>query len=84
MIFSSELKSVTGDPVPIDAIITRIHAAVEPISRVNFDIFSPNSSHYWKSLVESMEREIGFIEKDAVSFLDDAFKSLRGGTIFHQ
>ncbi|XP_028911199.1 dynein heavy chain 10, axonemal isoform X3 [Ornithorhynchus anatinus] len=76
-IFGPELKAVTGDPKRIDDVLRRVDGLVNPLEVLTFDPFSSKCSHYWKYVMDDFKAEVLVIEKEAKSFIDESFKTLR-------
>ncbi|XP_042636525.1 dynein axonemal heavy chain 10 [Orycteropus afer afer] len=76
-IFGPELKAVTGDPKRIDDVLCRVDSLVSPMETLTFDPFSIKSSQYWKYVMDDFKIEVLVIEKEAKSFIDESFKTLR-------
>ncbi|XP_049721902.1 dynein axonemal heavy chain 10 isoform X2 [Elephas maximus indicus] len=76
-IFGPELKAVTGDPKRIDDVLCRVDNLVSPMESLSFDPFSIKSSQYWKYVMDDFKIEVLVIEKEAKSFIDESFKTLR-------
>ncbi|XP_051831868.1 dynein axonemal heavy chain 10 [Antechinus flavipes] len=76
-IFGPELKAVTGDPKRIDDVLCRVDGLVSPMEVLTFDPFSIKCAQYWKYVMEDFKIEVLVIEKEAKSFIDESFKTLR-------
>ncbi|XP_006865538.1 PREDICTED: dynein heavy chain 10, axonemal [Chrysochloris asiatica] len=76
-IFGPELKAVTGDPKRIDDVLCRVDSLVSPMENLTFDPFSIKSAQYWKYVMDDFKIEVLVIEKEAKSFIDESFKTLR-------
>ncbi|XP_014373608.2 dynein heavy chain 10, axonemal, partial [Alligator sinensis] len=76
-IFGSELKAVTGDPKRIDDVLRRVDGLISPMEVLTFDPFSIKCSSQWKFVMEQFKAEVLVIEKEAKSFIDESFKTLR-------
>ncbi|XP_043835576.1 dynein axonemal heavy chain 10 [Dromiciops gliroides] len=76
-IFGPELKAVTGDPKRIDDVLCRVDGLVSPMEVLTFDPFSIKCSQFWKYVMEDFKIEVLVIEKEAKSFIDESFKTLR-------
>ncbi|KAH0625393.1 hypothetical protein JD844_014879 [Phrynosoma platyrhinos] len=76
-IFGPELKSVTGDPKRIDEVLQRVDGLVRPMEILTFDPFNIRCATHWKIVMEDFKLEVADIEKEAKSFIDESFKTLR-------
>ncbi|KAG8456021.1 hypothetical protein GDO86_001999 [Hymenochirus boettgeri] len=76
-IFGPELKKVTGDPKRIDDVLLRVDGLVKPVENLNFDPFNIKNSQQWKIIMEDFKSEVHAIEREAINFIDESFKTLR-------
>ncbi|XP_028567040.2 dynein axonemal heavy chain 10 isoform X2 [Podarcis muralis] len=76
-IFGPELKAVTGDPKRIDEVLRRVDGLVSPMEVLTFEPFNIRCATQWKIVMEEFKMEVLDIEKEAKSFIDDSFKTLR-------
>ncbi|XP_044296574.1 dynein axonemal heavy chain 10 isoform X1 [Varanus komodoensis] len=76
-IFGPELKAVTGDPKRIDEVLRRVDGLVSPMEVLSFEPFNIRCATQWKLVMEEFKLEVADIEKEAKSFIDESFKTLR-------
>ena len=73
----SELKTVTGEPEAIDAVIAQVTEIAHAVRGVEFDPFDLKRFADWQIVVSDFELKRAQIEKAAKSFVDASFKKLR-------
>lgn len=76
-IFGPEMKSILNDPQKIDHVTRRVENLVYQIENTDFDIFTPNYKENWEAIMEYFYKEVAALENEAVSFIDQSFKTLR-------
>uniref|UniRef100_A0A7N8Y270 Dynein axonemal heavy chain 10 n=1 Tax=Mastacembelus armatus TaxID=205130 RepID=A0A7N8Y270_9TELE len=76
-IFGPELKSVTGDPKRIDEVLGRVDSLVLPMEEVSFNPFSLSKISNWKMVMQAFDTTVQEIEREAINFIDQSFKTLR-------
>ncbi|TKS80370.1 Dynein heavy chain 10, axonemal [Collichthys lucidus] len=76
-IFGPELKSVTGDPKGIDDVLCRVNSLILPIEGVSFNPFNFCEMNRWKVVMQDFNSEVQDIEREAINFIDQSFKTLR-------
>ncbi|XP_056232067.1 dynein axonemal heavy chain 10 [Seriola aureovittata] len=76
-IFGPELKGVTGDPKRIDEVLCRVDGLVLPIEEVDFSPFNICKMRSWKMIMRDFDTTVEAIEGEAISFIDQSFKTLR-------
>uniref|UniRef100_A0A665V7Z7 Dynein heavy chain tail domain-containing protein n=1 Tax=Echeneis naucrates TaxID=173247 RepID=A0A665V7Z7_ECHNA len=76
-IFGPELKGVTGDPKRIDEVLCRVDSLVLPIEEVSFNPFDICKIQSWKKIMQDFDSTVQTIEGEAISFIDQSFKTLR-------
>ncbi|KAM5191717.1 dynein axonemal heavy chain 10 [Mantella aurantiaca] len=76
-IFGAELKAVTGDPKRIDDVLNRVDGLIKPMENLTFDPFSIKHAQQWKLVMEDFKNEVQAIEGEAISFINESFKTLR-------
>uniref|UniRef100_A0A3B4UD57 Dynein axonemal heavy chain 10 n=1 Tax=Seriola dumerili TaxID=41447 RepID=A0A3B4UD57_SERDU len=76
-IFGPELKGVTGDPKRIDEVLCRVDGLVLPIEEVDFSPFNICKMRSWKMIMRDFDATVQAIEGEAISFIDQSFKTLR-------
>ena len=47
------------------------------VFQVEFDIFNQREAHHWRQVMDWFNKEVDEIEREAKSFIDDSFQSLR-------
>lgn len=57
--------------------LKRVDALVKPLADLTFDPFAVKSQLQWKSVMDSFNKEVAAIEKEAINFIDESFKKLR-------
>ena len=77
MFLGPRLKSVTGDPGSIDALVTILDETILPLRTVEFDIFASKNFAEWETLVDAFRIGIKLVETKTTDFLDAAFRELR-------
>ncbi|XP_056113379.1 dynein axonemal heavy chain 10 [Rhinichthys klamathensis goyatoka] len=80
IIFGPELKAVTGDPKRIDDVLHRVNCLVEPIEELTFDPFDIRKMSSWKMIIQEFKAGVQAIEREAISFIDHSFKTLRSSS----
>lgn len=73
----AKLKTVTGEPEAIDAVIGRVTAMKHAVRDVSFDPFDPKRFADWGLVVSEFEQQRRVIEHAAKAFVDASFKKLR-------
>ena len=76
-IFGPELKSVTGNPEGIEAVLEKVNTLMLDIETVRFDPFDSSQRQNWTSKMSRFEQEVKLIEEEANQFINDSFQSLR-------
>jgi hypothetical protein len=71
------LKSITGEPWQIDAVMEKVEKLVTSMSQADFDIFHPKFEMNWQELLGSFHREFSELELEAKYVIDETFKVLR-------
>lgn len=66
-----------NDPQKIDNVTRRVGNLVYQIENADFDIFSANFKENWDAIMNYFYKEVNGLEKEAVSFIDQSFKTLR-------
>lgn len=66
-----------NDPQKIDNVTRRVENLVYQIENADFDIFSSNFKENWDAIMNYFYKEVNGLEKEAVSFIDQSFKTLR-------
>ncbi|XP_028270606.1 dynein heavy chain 10, axonemal isoform X2 [Parambassis ranga] len=79
-IFGHELKGVSGDPKRIDEMLCRVENLVLPIEKFGMDVFDINKRGSWKIIMQDFDASVQAIEGEAISFIDQSFKTLRSAT----
>ncbi|XP_066511362.1 dynein axonemal heavy chain 10-like isoform X1 [Hoplias malabaricus] len=79
-IFGPEFKAVTGDPKRIDDVLRWVDSLVVPIEELSFDPFSMRQMSNWKTVMQDFRKNVQAIEAEAVSFIDQSFKTLRSAS----
>ncbi|TRY94050.1 hypothetical protein DNTS_011956 [Danionella cerebrum] len=80
IIFGPELKAVTGESKRIDDVLRCVNALVEPIEELSFDIFDIRKMSSWKLVIQDFTNEVQAIEREAITFIDHSFKTLRSSS----
>ncbi|XP_009299843.1 dynein axonemal heavy chain 10 [Danio rerio] len=80
IIFGPELKAVTGDPKRIDDVLHCVNSLVKPIEEVTFDPFDNRKMTSWKMVMQEFNNEVQVIEREAITFIDHSFKTLRSSS----
>ncbi|XP_067295015.1 dynein axonemal heavy chain 10 isoform X2 [Pseudorasbora parva] len=80
IIFGPELKAVTGDPKRIDDVLHRVNCLVQPIEEIPFDPFDSRKMSSWKMVIQEFKTDVQAIEREAISFIDHSFKTLRSSS----
>lgn len=76
-IFGPELRSIVSDPQKIDHVTRRVENLVFPIENTDFDMFRVNYKENWEAVMHVFYKEVRVLENEAVSFIDQSFKTLR-------
>ncbi|XP_071339029.1 dynein axonemal heavy chain 10 [Trachinotus anak] len=76
-IFGPELKGVTGDPKSIDEVLCGVDSLVLPFEEVSFCPFKICKMRSWKMIMREFDTTVQAIEGEAISFIDQSFKTLR-------
>ncbi|KAI4469012.1 dynein heavy chain [Holotrichia oblita] len=76
-IFGPELKSILNDPQRIDSVVRRVTHLVNPIENADFDVFRESHKENWEAIMGYFYKEVRILEKEAVVFIDQSFKTLR-------
>lgn len=76
-IFGPELRSIVSDPQKIDHVIRRVENLVFHIENTDFDIFRISFKENWEAVMNIFYKEVRVLENEAVSFIDQSFKTLR-------
>ena len=77
MFLGARLKSVTGDPESIDALVAILNDIVAPLRTVTFDVFSAKNVGHWDAMMGEFRVGVASIETQMTAFLDEAFRELR-------
>ncbi|GMH41526.1 hypothetical protein BSKO_09436 [Bryopsis sp. KO-2023] len=72
-----ELKAVTGDTQGIDRVIQSVHAMVEPIENVPFNVFDQGESAQWVAAKTQFSNDNEGIKKATRELIDTSFRKLR-------
>lgn len=76
-IFGAELRSIVNDPQKIDQVSRRVERLVFQIENADFDMFRANYKENWEAIMNAFYKEVRSLEYEAVSFIDQSFKTLR-------
>ncbi|XP_022902554.2 dynein axonemal heavy chain 10 [Onthophagus taurus] len=76
-IFGAELKSILNDPQRIDSVVRRVTHLVNAIETADFDVFRESSKENWDAVMGYFYKEVRILEREAVTFIDQCFKTLR-------
>lgn len=76
-IFGPELKSIVVDPQRIDQVTRHVENLVYPIENADYNIFKESVKENWEALMSNFWKEVHNLERDAVAFIDQSFKTLR-------
>lgn len=66
-----------SDPQKIDEVSRRVEHLVYYIETADFDIFSSAYKENWEAIMTRFYKEVEALEKEAMSFIDQSFKTLR-------
>lgn len=66
-----------SDPQKIDHVTRRVENLVFPIENTDFDMFRINYKENWEAVISVFYKEVRLLENEAVSFIDQSFKTLR-------
>lgn len=66
-----------SDPQKIDHVTRRVENLVFPIENTDFDMFRINYKENWEAVINVFYKEVRLLENEAVSFIDQSFKTLR-------
>lgn len=76
-IFGPELRSIVSDPQKIDQVSRRVEKLVYHVENADFDMFSIDCKENWEVVMNIFYKEVRLLENEAVSFIDQSFKTLR-------
>ncbi|KAK5648316.1 hypothetical protein RI129_003208 [Pyrocoelia pectoralis] len=76
-IFGPELRAIVVDPQKVDQITRRVDNLVIPIENLDFDLFLPKNKENWEAIMNDFYKEVRILEREAVTFINQRFKSLR-------
>lgn len=76
-IFGPELKSILNDPERIDSVMGRVENLIVPIENADFDVFKHAYKENWEALMAYFYKEVKKLEREAVTFIDQSFRTLR-------
>lgn len=76
-IFGPELRSIVSDPQKIDHVTRRVEKLVYHIENADFDMFRVDCKENWEAIMNIFYKEVRALENEAVSFIDQSFKTLR-------
>uniref|UniRef100_A0A8B9JE38 Dynein axonemal heavy chain 10 n=1 Tax=Astyanax mexicanus TaxID=7994 RepID=A0A8B9JE38_ASTMX len=79
-VFGSEMRAVTRDSRRIDDVVRWVDSVVVPIEELNFDPFDIRKTGSWKMVMKDFRIKVQDIEDEAVSFIDQSFKTLRSAS----
>lgn len=71
------MKSILNDPQRIDSVVRRVTHLVNPIENADFDVFKESHKENWEAIMGYFYKEVRILEKEAVVFIDQSFKTLR-------
>ncbi|XP_027024931.2 dynein axonemal heavy chain 10 isoform X2 [Tachysurus fulvidraco] len=80
-IFGPEMKEVTGEPKRIDEVLQSVDSLVVPIEELDFDPFNICKMDNWKNVIQDFQKKVQEIEREAIYFIDQSFKSLRSASM---
>jgi dynein heavy chain, axonemal len=66
-----------GDTQGIDAVIQRVHAMVEPIEHINFNIFDQANGIMWRAAKSAFYSDNEGIKQSTRELIDTSFRKLR-------
>lgn len=61
----------------IEDVIQRVDQLVAPMSQLPFDAFDRREKDQWAKVIQEFDEAVVRIEKEAVFFVDESFKTLR-------
>ncbi|XP_075882096.1 dynein axonemal heavy chain 10-like isoform X2 [Nelusetta ayraudi] len=79
-IFGPDLKAVTGDPKQIEEALCRVDELHMPIEEITFNPFNKCKMGSWKMIIHNFNNSVQSIEEEAISIIDQSFKTLRSST----
>uniref|UniRef100_A0A672JPG1 Dynein heavy chain tail domain-containing protein n=1 Tax=Salarias fasciatus TaxID=181472 RepID=A0A672JPG1_SALFA len=80
--FGPELKRVTGEAKLIDEILGRVDRLVSPFEQIIFNPFNILKMSSWKTVIQDFNTsvQVGAIDGEAITFIDQSFKTLRSSS----
>lgn len=76
-IFGPELKSITNNPVQIDAVMKKIEKLIISVSQADFDVFDQKFKLSWQEVLGGVYDHFSKLEIEAKYSIDECFKLLR-------